>query len=182
MLLRFSCLRNARHRRTSPMLKTILCLLMVSSSLLAQAPPSPEKIKKDIQTLQDAANETVGGVVPGLGVLQAAKGTFLEGYGVVVTMEVALEPPRNPFTAMKSPDDVRTNVAQRRKATVDKLANLLKEKAPTLESLGPTESATIIVYLLNTNPGDLPDLPAQLVLSIKKQEAATGHVNLREYK
>ena len=164
------------------MLKSIICLLMLSSGLLAQNPPSAETIKKDVQTLQNAANDTVGGIVSGLGVLQAARGTFLEGYGVVVTMEVALEPPRNPFTAMKTSDDVRTTVSQKRKATVEKLTNLLKEKVPTLESIGPTESATIIVYLLNANPGDLPDLPAQLVLTIKKQDAATGPVKLTEYR
>src|SRR5437870_3133216 len=172
MLLRFSCLRNARQRRTNPMLKSIICVLMLSSSLLAQTPPSAETIKKDVQTLQNAANDTIGGIVAGLGVLQAARGTFLEGYGVIVTMEVALEPPRNPFTAMKTSDDVRTTVKEKRKVTVDKLTNLLKGKVPTLESIGPTESATIIVYLLNANPGDLPDLPSQLVFSIKKQDAA----------
>jgi hypothetical protein len=155
---------------------------MLSSSLRAQNPPSAETIKKDVQTLQNAANETIDGVVPGFGVLQAARGTFLEGYGVIVTMEVAFEPPRNPFNPTKSSGDVRTTVSQRRKATVGGLTKLLKEKAPTLESLGPTESATIIVYLLNANPGDLPDLPAQLVFSIKKEDAAAGHdVNLREY-
>jgi hypothetical protein len=164
------------------MLKPILCLLIMSSSLFAQAPASAEKIKKDVQALQNAANDTVSSIVSGLGVLQAARGTFLEGYGVVVTMEVALEPPRNPFTAMKTSDDVRTTVSQKRKATVERLTALLKERTPTFESLAPNESATIIVYLLNANPGDLPDLPAQLVFSIKKQDAPTGTVNLREYR
>jgi hypothetical protein len=164
------------------MLKSIICLLMLSSSLLAQTKPADETIKKDVQTLQNATNDTVGGIVSGLGMLQAARGTFLEGYGIVVTMEVALEPPRNPFTAMKTSDDVRTTVKQKRNATVERLTSLLKEKVPTLESIGPTESATIIVYLLNANPGDLPDMPAQLVLTVKKQDAAAGTVKLTEYR
>jgi UDP:flavonoid glycosyltransferase YjiC (YdhE family) len=164
------------------MLKSMICLLTLSSSLLAQNRPSDETIKKDVQTLQSAANDVVGGIVSGLGVLQAARGTFLDGYGIVVTMEVALEPPRNPFTAMKTSNDVVTTVNQKRKATVEKLTSLLKEKTPTLASIGPTESATFIVYLLNANPGDLPDLPAQLVLTVKKQDAAAGTVNLHEYR
>ena len=57
MLLQFSCLHNARHRGTSSMLKSIICFLMLSGTLLAQAPPSAETIKKDVQTLQNAANE-----------------------------------------------------------------------------------------------------------------------------
>jgi hypothetical protein len=164
------------------MLKSIICLLMLSSSLLGQTPPSTETIKKDVQTLENAANEAVNGVVTGLGVLQTARGTFLDGYGVVVTMEVALEPPRNPFTAMKTSGDVKTIVTQKRKALTDKLTNLLKEKVPALESIGPSESATIIVYLLNANRADSPDLPAQLVLTLKKQDAAAGTVKLSEYR
>jgi len=156
--------------------------LLFSSALLAQNPPSAEAIKKDVQTLQNATNDTVTGVVSGLGVFQAARGTFLEGYGVVITMEVALEPPRNPFVVVKTSADVRNTVSQKRKATVEKLTSLLKEKVPTLESIGPNESATVIVYLLNANPGDLPDLPAQLVLTVKKQDAAAGQVKLTEYR
>jgi hypothetical protein len=164
------------------MLKTIISLLMLSSTLLAQNPPSAEAIKKDVQALQNAANDTMGGIVSQLGMLQTARGTFLEGYGIVVTMEVALEPPRNPFTAMKTSDDVRVTVAQKRKATLEKLTSLLKEKVPTLESIAPTESATIIVYLLNANPGDLPDMPAQVVLTVKKQDAVSGTPIVREYR
>jgi hypothetical protein len=164
------------------MLKSIICLFLLSSSLLAQTPPAAETIKKDVQALQKATNDTMGGIVSALGVLQAARGTFIDGYGVIVTMEVALEPPRNPFTAMTTAADVRSTVAQKHKATVDKLTNVLKEKVATLESIGPTESATIIVYLLNANPGDLPDLPAQLVLTIKKQDATTGSVHVSEYR
>ena len=164
------------------MLKSLICLLTLSTSLLAQNRPSEETIKKDVQTLQTAVNDSVSGIVSGLGVLQAARGTFLEGYGIVVTMEVALEPPRNPFTAMKTSNDVRETVNQKHKAMVEKLTSLLKQKTPTLESIGPTESATVIVYMLNANPGDLPDLPAQLVLTVKKQDAAAGTVKLSEYR
>ena len=55
MLLQFSCLRNVRHRGTSSMLKSIICVLMLSSSLLAQTYPTAETIKKDVQALQNAA-------------------------------------------------------------------------------------------------------------------------------
>ena len=115
--------------------------------------------------------------------MQGAKGTYLEGYGIVITLEVALDPPRNPFSGLgRTSADVRTAVAQHRKDTEERLKSLLKEKTPAIDSLLPNESATIIVYLLNTNPADLPDLPSQLVLSVKKQEAAAGTVSVRAYK
>ena len=182
MLRRFSCSPSAPSRGINVMLKLMLCFLMLSGGAFAQVQPSPEIIKKDIESLQGAVNDVVGITVPGFGVLQAARGTYLEGYGVVVTLELALEPPRNPFTALKSPGDVRTNVGQRRKNTEEKLSDLLKQRTPLLESIVPAESATIIVYLLNTNPADLPDLPSQIVLSVKKQDAASGLVSIREYK
>jgi hypothetical protein len=165
------------------MLKPTVCILLLIASVFGQGAPSTETIKKEILSLQNAANEAVGAVVPGSGMLQGAKGTYLEGYGFILTMEVALETPRNPFDLLKSADTVRTTVNQRLKSTKERLTNLLKERSAGLESLAPTESATIIIYLLNANPGDLPDLPSQLVLSIKKQDAAAGRtVNLREYK
>ena len=165
------------------MLRPILCVLLLAGTAFGQTSASADKIKKEIQSLQNAANEAVSAVVPGFGVLQGAKGTYLDDYGFILTMEVALESPRNPFDILTSPDNVRATVSQRLKATKEKLANLLKERSGNLESLAPAESATIIVYLLNTNPGDLPDLPGQIVLSIKKQDAAAGRqVNLREYK
>src|SRR5262245_33225451 len=182
MLRPFSCWHNARHHGTSSMLKPIIGILLLSSALLAQTSPTTDAIKKDVQTLQNAANDSIGGTVSPLGVLQVARGTFLDGYGIVVTMEVALEPPRNPFAAIKTSDEVRTVVAQKRKAMTDKLMNLLKEKVPALGSIASNESATIIVYLLNANPADLPDMPAQLVFTLRKEDAEAGSVKLIEYR
>jgi len=54
---------------------------------------------------------------------------------------------------------------------MDKLTSLLKQKVPALESIGPAESVAIILNLLNTNPADLPDMPSQIILSLKKQDA-----------
>ena len=51
----------------------------------AQAQPQVEKINKDVASIQAAVNEVVNRTVPGLGILQAAKGAYLDGYGVVVS-------------------------------------------------------------------------------------------------
>ena len=134
--------------------------------------------------MRTAVNDVVSATVPGFGVLQVAKGTYLDGYGIVVTVELALEPQRNPFSGLgRTSNEVRASVNQHRKDTEERLTTVLKEKTPALESISPAESATIIVYLLNTNPADLPNLPSQLIFSVKKQEAAAGgRVNIREYK
>ena len=164
------------------MLKLVLCLFMTSSVAFGQVEPQAEKIKKDVTSIQAGVNEAVNSTIPGLGLLQAAKGAYLDGYGIVVSVEVALEPPRNPFNVLTTSDNVRATVSQRQKTMMDKLTTLLKQKVPVLELVGPAESVAIIVNLLNTNPADLPDMPSQIVLSVKKQDAAAALINIREYK
>lgn len=164
------------------MLKLVLCLFMTSSVAFGQVEPQAEKIKKDVTSIQAGVNEAVNSTIPGLGLLQAAKGAYLDGYGIVVSVEVALEPPRNPFNVLTTSDNVRATVSQRQKTMMDKLTTLLKQKVPVLELVGPAESVAIIVNLLNTNPADLPDMPSQIVLSVKKQDAAAALISIREYK
>ena len=164
------------------MLKLVLCLFMTSSVVFGQVEPQAEKIKKDVTSIQAGVNEVVNSTIPGLGLLQAAKGAYLDGYGIVVSVEVALEPPRNPFNVLTTSDNVRATVSQRQKTMMDKLTTLLKQKVPVLELVGPAESVAIIVNLLNTNPADLPDMPSQIILSVKKQDAAAASISIREYK
>ena len=182
MLRPSSCLLSVRNHRINYMLALALCVLMISEVGFAQAPPPPEKIKKDTALLQNAVNEVINFAIPGFGVLQKARGAYLDGYGVVVTAEIALDSPRSPFDGQRSPDEIRKTATQRQKEVLDKLSNLLKEKVPTLESLEPAESVAIIVNLLNTNPADMPDMPSQIILFAKKQDAAAGRINIRDYK
>ena len=95
---------------------------------------------------------------------------------------VAFDSPRSPFDGLRSPEVVRTTTSQRQKEVMDKLTSLLKQKVPALESIGPAESVAIILNLLNTNPADLPDMPSQIILSLKKQDAASAPVTVRAYK
>ena len=163
------------------MRRLILCFLLMSGSVFAQGQVPTEKVKKEVVSLQNSVNDVVNTTIAGFGLLQGAKGTYLDGYGVVLTVEVALEPPRNPFTGIKSPAEVRTSVTQHHKEIVEKLTALLKQRTPNLESLIAAESVTIIVYILNTNPADLPDLPTQMVFTAKKQATAEAFISFREY-
>jgi hypothetical protein len=179
----FSYWRSARNRGIDAMLRLVLCVFMLSGVTFGQVQPSAEKIRKDTISLQVAVNDVLGITVPGWGGgVSVARAAYLDGYGIVVTAEVALVQPRNPFSAIGTPEQIRTMVAQRRKDSVDKLKSLLKEKAPALESIGPAESVAIIVNLLNTNPADVPDFVSQIILTVKKQDAASAPAVVREYK
>ena len=157
------------------MRRIILFVLLFAGAAAAQTPfgnnSQSDKLRKETPALQLAINDVINNTVPGFGLLTPSRATYLEGYGLVVTLEVSLEPTRNPFSSPKTPAEVRTVVSQRRKEIKDKLAALLKQRVAAIESIEAAESVAVIVHLLNTNPADLPDVPLQLVLSVKKQDA-----------
>jgi len=159
--------------------KLLVFVLLVSGILYGQGQPV-EKISPDVRTIQKAVNDVVGTPIPGGGVLQVAKGAYLDGYGIVVSLEVAFDPPVNPFSPQKTPEEIRSTAAQRLKDVQEKLTNVLKQKVAQLESVGPAESVSVVLNILNTNPAYLPDMPSQIIFSVKKQDSA--RVSLRQYK
>src|SRR5213593_587478 len=82
--------------------KLLLFVLLVSGILYGQGQPV-EKISPDVRTIQNAVNDVVGTPAPWGGVLQVAKGAYLDGYGIVVSLEVAFDPPVNPFSPKRLP-------------------------------------------------------------------------------
>src|SRR5437667_12372524 len=87
--------------------KLLVFVLLVSGILYGQGPPV-EKISPDVRTIQKAVNDVVGTPIPGGGVLQVAKGAYLDGYGIVIRLEVALAPPVNTFSHQKNHEEIRT--------------------------------------------------------------------------
>ncbi len=160
--------------------KFLLFVLLTAGIVSGQASPPDEKIKADVRTIQNAVNEIMGTPVPGGGVLQVARGAYLDGYGIVVSLEVAFDPPVNPFTPQKSPEEIRTTATQRLKEAQEKLTSVLKQKVALLESIAPSDSVSVILNILNTNPAYLPDMPSQVIFSVKKQD--TARVSIKSYK
>lgn len=119
--------------------------------------------------LERSVNSLVGGLVPN--VFRDARATYLEGYGVAVTIEVALDVPRNPFNSSRSAADTRESALQRIAAIRQETIRLLASEALRIDSLGADEMLSVIVYMVNPNPVDLPDLPSQVVVSARKQDA-----------
>jgi len=60
------------------------------------------------------------------------------------------------------------------------LTNDVKQKLPSLASLAPGDSVAVILNVLITNPAYTLDMPTQIIISAKKQDAT--HVAVREYK
>lgn len=153
------------------MKKALLCTLLFAATAFAGIDKAQiDSFKKESLALRNAIGDAVGSVIPGRSYLDLPKATYLEGYGAVITLEASLGPTRSPFTSPQSPEQVRKTVNDQRRAITQKLQDILKQRAGTLQSLAPMDSVTIVLYLLNSNPADVPDLPSQLLFTVKKQD------------
>ena len=144
-------------------------MLSILLGLLLLAPPQVDAFKafkKEMSPLQSAVDTAVTSA--GAQVLYRSRAAYLEGYGIVVSLEVAFEGPQNPFSGFKPPQETRALVTQRRKEVQDKMTALVKERIATTDSIGSTEFLTIVIHVLNTNPADVPNLPVQILVTAKK--------------
>jgi hypothetical protein len=144
------------------MLATVLTLFVMLAAEQADV------FKKDMAPLQSA----VDGVIASSGaqVMPAGKSraAYIDGYGVIVTVEIAFEAPQGIFDTPKKPAEVRTLVARRRKDLQEKMTAFVKSRVATTDSIAATDSLAIVIYILNTNPADITNLPMQIVMTAKK--------------
>jgi hypothetical protein len=151
------------------MKKAIVCILLFAAAASGGIDKAQmDAFKKESVVLNQAIGDAVGSVIPGRSYIDLPKATYLEGYGVVITLEASLGPTRTPFSVAETPEQVRKTVSQRRKDITEKLENILKQRIGAMQSIAPNDSVTIVLYLLNSNPADVPDLPAQILLTAKK--------------
>jgi hypothetical protein len=154
------------------MLNSILVLFM-----LLAPPQAADHFKKDRMTLQADVDEVVNPAVARI--TRDSMASYLDGYGVVVVLEVTLELPPNPFSSPKTGGQLRSSVERRQKDIKEKVSEFLKQRVVKTESVGATESLTVVVHMLNVTRADVPDLPTQLVISVRKD--APTQVNIKEF-
>jgi len=145
------------------MLATFLTLFLMLAA------EQTDVFKKDMAPLQSAVDGVI--IATGAQVMPAGKSraAYIDGYGIIVTVEIAFEAPQGIFDTPKKPAEVRTLVAKRRKDLQEKMMSFVKSRVATTDSIGATDSLAIIVYVLNTNPADITNLPMQIVMSAKKE-------------
>lgn len=125
--------------------------------------------KKDIAPLQSAVDGLI--VATGAQVMPAGKSraAYIDGYGIVVSVEIAFDTPQGIFDTPKKPAEVRTLVAKRRKDLQEKMTAFVRSRVATTDSIGATDSLAVVIHVLNTNPADISNLPLQIVMSAKKE-------------
>jgi hypothetical protein len=129
--------------------------------------------KKEMAPLQSAVDGLVSS--SGAQVMQRSHAAYIEGYGIIVSLELVFERPQGIFDTPKAPAEIRSLIAQRRKDIQDKVTAFVKNRVATMDSLGATDSLTIVLHIMNTNPTDVPNLPVQIQITARKdspQQAA----------
>ena len=153
------------------MIKTLVCLMLAG---VFQSPV--DAFKREMTPLQTDVDKLVNDTQAR--VMGSSKAALIEGYGVVATVSVALEPPRGLFGASLTKDEVIKNVNKRQKDIKDRLTAMMKQRVVSLESVGAEDSLAIVVHLENYNSDAVPNLPHQLVFTVKK--ASPQMVNYKE--
>jgi hypothetical protein len=125
-----------------------------------------DAFKKEMTPLQSAVDELIA--TTGAQVMQRSRAIYIEGYGIVVSVEVVLEPPQGIFGTPKRPEVLRSTINQRRKDLQEKMTAFLKQRIVTTSSIGPADSLMVVMHILNAHPADVPNLPVQIQYTIKK--------------
>jgi hypothetical protein len=121
--------------------------------------------------------------------LQSPRGAYLEGYGVVFTVEVNLYTMRwrNPFDASpyseKEVATARTAKLARIKELETLIRDLLRNNGMGLDFVAPDENVAVVVHLFNQ--AEHRELPSQLAVQTKKQwlqEAAGRKLSAEEFR
>jgi hypothetical protein len=121
--------------------------------------------------------------------MQVPRGAYLEGYGVVFTLEVNLYTMRyrNPFDASpyseKEVAAARAAKLARMKELETLVRDLLRNNGMGLDFVPPDENVAVVVHLFNQ--AEHRDLPSQLAVQTKKQwlqEAAGRKLSAAEFR
>jgi hypothetical protein len=128
--------------------------------------PTVDAFKREMGPLQTSVDTTVAST--GAQITRTAQATYIEGYGVVVMLEVAFEAPPGIFTTPKPAAELRKLVEQRRADLQEKLKLFVTQRVGTADSLDGSESLSVVVNVLNTTPAAVPKLPVQIQVTAKK--------------
>ena len=132
--------------------------------------------RKEGPAFQRVVDQAVG-EVSGVSLLQTSKASYIEEFGVVVTLEVALEQQINPFN-VDARAERRSVLTERQQRLRDKMKQLLTQKAASLRVPADDQFVAIVVHIFNTNPVDSPNLTQQIMIMVKKN--APSNVIVRE--
>jgi hypothetical protein len=133
----------------------------------------------------DTKLASLGGANDPIDLLGASRGIYLDGYGVVFTVEASLiiTPGLNPFhSVMTEPE--KEKVHQRKLDRLPMLKQLVRDmwrdSATALTSIPDNQQVVIAVRLLYLPWEDTRGLPGEIVMKGDRRAAVTGAVQMEE--
>jgi hypothetical protein len=144
-----------------------------------------EKLRVSRQTLTDVERHfdtKLAGVGAGndpIDLLGAARGIYLDGYGLVLTAEASLivTPGLNPFkTAMTEPEKekIRQRKLDRLPALRQAMRDAWRDSATSLSSIPDNQQVVVAVRLLYLSWEDTHGLPGEIVMKGDRRTALAG--------
>ncbi len=172
-------------------MKKFLCALVLAASALTAQTPDYQSVKKQTQLFETVLDTAVRQHYDPANFLmmQSPRGAYLEGYGVVFTLEVNLYVMRwvNPFNAAPYSEKEIAAAKAAKQARMKELEtlirDLLRNNGMGLDFVPPDENVAVVVHLFNQV--ELRDLPSQLSVQVKKQwlqEAAGRRLSAAEFR
>jgi hypothetical protein len=153
-------------------------LLLIAAATLCLASTEPRVSRASIVAVEKSINQEFAGYSgdPYV-VLGNARGTYLEGYGALFTVELdlinsaPLSP--NPFKQKVTPQEIATTRERKLKKLAslrESMRSLMVTASGTLEGLPPNERVSMEAVLLFNSWEESRGMPRRLFMSAEKQK------------
>jgi hypothetical protein len=140
----------------------------------------------DLERRLDSKLSSIGGANDPVDLLGAARGIYLDGYGVVVTAEASLiiVPGINPVHSSMT-DAEKEKIRQRKLDRLPMLRQAMRDvwrdSAAALTSIPDNQQVVIAVRLLYISSEDTRDLPGEIVMKGDRRTALAGVPQTEEH-
>jgi hypothetical protein len=160
-------------------------LLLIAAATLCLGAAEPRVSRASIVAVERSINETFG-AWPGdpYVVLGNARGTYLESYGALFTVELDLintgSITPNPFKQTLTQQEISTTREHKLKklaALRESMRSLILNAGGTLEGLPPNERVSMEAVLLYNSWEDSRGMPRRLFMSAEKQKLLTARAS-----
>ena len=145
----------------------------------------PRQALSDLERRLDIKLTSLGGATDPIDLLGAARGIYLDGYGVVLTAEASLiiTPGLSPFHTVMTEAE-KAKVHQRKLDRLPMLRQAMRDmwrdSATALTAIPDNQQVVIAVRLLYLPWEDTRGLPGEIVMKGDRRSAATGAVQIEE--
>jgi hypothetical protein len=166
-------------------------LLLIAAATLCLASTEPRVSRAGIVAVEKSINEEFANSSGDpYAVIGNARGTYLEGYGALFTVELDLinsaQFSPNPFKQKVTPQEIATTRERKLKKLVSlrqSMRNLMVNASGTLEGLPPNERVAMEAVLFYNSWEESRGMPRRLFMSAEKQklrDARAAHAGQTE--